>query len=154
MISIPASAVASTSFQVPPFLFGCSNETGNNHVSAGMFGSSVAFCSAFGQTGSTLMSTPFNTGVANAGITSNPSSFQSTEAGFRFSGNLVPNCNFGCPTNNTVFQFGANDPDPSTSQGSLHSTPINTSRAPGQPDTVQSSGCSHRKVKSAVFRRK
>ncbi|GCB67158.1 hypothetical protein scyTo_0010208 [Scyliorhinus torazame] len=157
MVACPASsksdmtttAVASTSFQVPTFIFGCSNEAGRNNINSETFASSVTFPSVFGQTCSTLSS-----GVVNAGLTDNPSSAQFTGAGFHFSGNMVPNCNFSSPTNNNVFQFGANVPTQPTCQESFHLSPITTTRAPRLPNSVQSSGFTHRKIKTAVYRRK
>ncbi|XP_072405246.1 uncharacterized protein [Chiloscyllium punctatum] len=122
MINMPPSSrsdmnttvVSTTPFQAPPFLVGCSNETGNNNFNSGMDGSSLNFLPVFGQA--------CNTEVANAYITENPSPYQSTEAGFHFPSNLVPNCTFGRPTNN-VFQFGANNTNQSTFQESFSFAP-------------------------------
>ncbi|XP_072354839.1 uncharacterized protein [Scyliorhinus torazame] len=143
MVACPASsksdmtttAVASTSFQVPTFIFGCSNEAGRNNINSETFASSVTFPSVFGQTCSTLTS-----GVVNAGLTDNPSSAQFTGAGFHFSGNMVPNCNFSSPTNNNVFQFGANVPTQPTCQESFHLSPITTTRSREQGKSRRKTG--------------
>ncbi|XP_043543367.1 flocculation protein FLO11-like [Chiloscyllium plagiosum] len=153
MINMPPSSrsdmnttvVSTTPFQAPPFVVGCSNETGNNNFNSGMDGSSLNFLPVFGQAR--------NTEVANAYLTENPSPYQSTEAGFHFPSNLVPNCTFGHPTNN-VFQFGANNTNQSTFQESFSFAPNSSTWAPTLPNAAQSSCYSHRKIKTAVYRRR
>ncbi|GCC23880.1 hypothetical protein chiPu_0002278 [Chiloscyllium punctatum] len=74
---------------------------------------------------------------------------QSKGHGYHFSGNLVPNYNFGYPNANNVFHFGANTKNQPISQQSLNFTSIFNTRTPGLPNSFQSSGFFHRKIKTA-----
>ncbi|XP_038656223.1 uncharacterized protein LOC119967581 isoform X2 [Scyliorhinus canicula] len=143
------TAFSSKPVQFFPFLFGCSTKTDGNNFNSGTFASAGTFPSAFGWKYPALTHIPTNGGVAKPAITGNSSLLPLTGPGYHFSGNLVPNCNFGYPTNNAVFRFGAKNKNQYISQESFSLTPIVTIGAPRLPNSVQSCGFPHRKIKTA-----
>ncbi|XP_072356788.1 uncharacterized protein [Scyliorhinus torazame] len=143
------TAFSSKPFQLFPFLFGYSTKTDGNNFNSGMFAPAGTFPSVFGWKDPALTHTPTNGGLAKPAITGNSSSLPLTGPGYHFSGNLVPNCNFGYPTNNSVFRFGAKSKNQSISRESFSLTPIVTFGAPRLPNSVQSCGFPQRKIKTA-----
>eukprot|EP00062_Callorhinchus_milii_P020480 gi/632976181/ref/XP_007904653.1/ PREDICTED: nuclear pore complex protein Nup153-like [Callorhinchus milii] len=148
--------------QALPFAFGHYSELGSNNTSsAGTYTTSASnsnFTPVFGQMSSALSPAPFNLGMANASIPGNPVQFSFAGPGFQFSGNLVPNFNFGCSSNNAVFRFGANESSQSTTNEGFNFAPLSlptfTTGTPRQLNTQSASSISHRKIKTAVRKRR
>ncbi|XP_069742334.1 uncharacterized protein [Narcine bancroftii] len=155
-LNVPAvtrSNMATLVVQTPPlqvssFLPGNSQPVSNSNPSFGMFHSSGIFPSICGQTASELFPVK---GGAHSGITMNPSMFPSAGPSFQFSGNLVPDCNFGCSTNNTIFRFEGNSNNCSLSH---ELCAVSRAEAPGMLNSVQPSGISYRRIKTAVRKRR